>query len=185
MPTEEPLQDGVLELCHELGVVTVAELKMTGDDDPGLAGNKRELYNQVQPCEVGAIPCRVGQLWAEPGPLGRVWEILGYREGQLDCMEWHRRGSAAMPSVVSGHETGAFSRGSGGCTLLDRHTFEVEGCRLIHWSTDRVGADGRNRAWIYNEVMRTMHPGSNEIKPMGEAFGTGYLRQRNSMWRVD
>jgi hypothetical protein len=170
LQSEEPLPEEVLDLCRSMGVVTVAELKMTGDGDPGLAGDKRELYDRVQECDAETIPCRVGQLWAEPGPLGRLWEILGYREGQLDCMEWHRTGTAASPGVVSGQGPGAFSRGSGGCTLLDRHTFEAEGCHLIHWGPDRVGADGRNRAWVFNAVARTMHPGSNQVRPMGDGF---------------
>jgi hypothetical protein len=73
LQTEEPLPDEVLDLCHSMGVVTVAELKMAGDGDPGLAGVKRELYDRVQECETEAIPCRVGQLWVEPGPMGKLW----------------------------------------------------------------------------------------------------------------
>jgi hypothetical protein len=150
------IPDGLESLRERWGTVTVAEVKMEGDTPPVLPDSMREVYEGLTTIPVRPIPARAGQVWSEPGDRDEAWEILGEREGHLDCMRWSRKTQGGVTHLISGGGVEDYSRGSGGCTLIDRERFGIEGCRLVRNSPDTLGRNGSNRSELLGEVYRTM-----------------------------
>jgi hypothetical protein len=153
---ETQIPAGLYPLRERWGVITIAEVKMEGDTPPILPNEMQEEYEDLSAIPASPIPARVGQVWSEPGEQGEVWEILGEREDQLDCMRWRRVIQGEVTHLVSGRGVEDYSRGCGGCTLVDRSRFAADGCRLIRNSPDKIGRDGVNRSEFLGEVFRTM-----------------------------
>ena len=105
-------------IINQLGIHSLGECGGPGDLPPLIVDGLNISNIGNTPSNI-SLALRTGQCWLVNDQL---WEILGFRDGQTDCINWKPRTQLTTGQVVF-IEGADFSSGSGGGTLLNTDLF--------------------------------------------------------------
>jgi hypothetical protein len=103
--------------------------------------NARGIVLRSELEEGGKIPIRVGQCWEYDG---RALEILGFRDDQIETMEWECENSITIGRNIE-EKDGNRPQGMGGSVLIGKEEFIEQASHLLELSVDKVTKGGEGK----------------------------------------
>jgi len=146
--------------------------KMEQDVDKRTEMNRRGIVLESELHEGGNIPIRIGQCWEVEG---RAIEILGFRGGDIEIMEWECGILVEVGKKMKVLEENR-PKGIGGSTLMDRQRFVTGATHLVELGLDEVTEGGEGDLVCTTVARRRNKAIERRVKI------PGYLSKEWAMW---